>query len=98
MKRSFNAAGVSTRTNVRAAGVSTRTVFTTSLAILAMCATACVEQSREKKKYGRTFESTRIGASMPFNYAPLPKGRWIDTTTELKINAAPDLSGIRPRR
>ncbi len=87
MKRSFGAAGV-----------STRTLFAASLAILAICATACVEQSREKKKFGRTFESSRIGASMPFNYAPLPEGRWVDTSTEMKMNTAPDLSGIKPRR
>ncbi len=60
-----------------------------------LAGTACVEQSRERKKFGRTFESTRSGAYMPFNFAPVPDGRWADPSTEWKMNTAAGPSGSR---
>lgn len=65
-------------------------------ALLVPTLAACVEQTRTPKKFGRTFESGRTRASMPFEFAPVPEGRWVDPSTQWEINAAPDLSGIKP--
>ncbi len=70
-----------------------------ALSVVALLAsTGCVEQSREKKKFGRTFESSSTGAFMPFNFAPVPEGKWVDPGTEWKMNAAPDMSGLKQKR
>ena len=73
--------------------------FVAPIIVMALIScTACVEQSREKKKYGRTFESSSTGAYMPFQFAPVPEGRWVNTSSDWKMNTAPDMDGLKPGR
>lgn len=77
---------------------SRRTVAAWSSALGAFLALAqgCVEQSRTERKFGRTFESSSTRAFMPFRFAPVPEGKWVDSSSGWEINAAPDMSGVKP--